>query len=55
MKGERINGVQIIECTDDEIVMRATTLLNSESEKHGIVIWHDGRLIVRIPWRDTAS
>lgn len=53
MSGERINGVQIIECASDEVVMRATTLCNSRSEHVGIVIWHDDRLIARIPGRGT--
>jgi hypothetical protein len=53
MSGEGINGVQIIECTSDEVAMRATTLCNSIAEHIGIVVWHDDRLIARIPRRDT--
>jgi hypothetical protein len=55
MSGERINGMQIIDCSDDEVTARAATLLSSRLEHLGIVIWHDDRLIVRIPRRDITS
>lgn len=55
MSDGRIDEVRMIECTDDEVVMKAKTLINSKLDQRDVVIWHDDRLIASIPWRDTAS
>lgn len=50
MSGERIQGVQNIECAGDaEVMIEAAAILDSRVEHQGIEIWQGGRFVARIP------
>ena len=56
MSGENMQAVQTYECADDaEVILKASSLLDSKPEHQSVEIWEGKRLVARLPRNPAAG